>query len=512
MKSKTTKTIRNIIKTILPITLLTFPCISMVQAGAPWEQIHKLLATDGAAGDFFGASVAITGNLAVIGAALSDNNNGINSGAAYVFDANTGQQLFKLTASDGAAHDQFGYSVAITSNLAVIGARYDDDNGDASGSAYIFDVNTGRQLFKLLPSDGAENNWFGWSVAMNGNLAVIGANKGGDASGSAYVFDVNTGKQLFKLLASDGVAGDSFGYSVAITGNLALVGAIGDDDNDISSGSAYIFDVTTGKQLFKLLPSDGAANDNFGYSVDINGNLAVIGALLGNNDNGTETGAAYVFDVTTGQQLFKLLASDGVANDWFGNSVALDNNLAVIGAALNDDKGTASGSAYIFDVTTGKQLSKLLPSDGRIYDFFGASVTITGNLVVIGVRNDDDNGQDSGSAYVFQQQLPANSLTITPTPLIAKQDGTFTITQARPDQLTWLIYSLDGLQKIFIRQLNVVIDLANPKIAVAPRLTDTNGDLQFILPMPGIQSPLNVWFQAVQHRNVTNFVATQLIP
>ena len=185
----------------------------------------------------------------------------------------TGAELHKLTASDGAVGDQFGESVAISGNYAIVGAAKNDDDGTNSGSAYIFDVTTGNQLHKLTASDGAETDYFGYSVAISGNYAIVAAkykDDNGSNSGSAYIFDVTTGNQLHKLTASDGAESDYFGYSVAISGNYAIVGANGDDnDNGIDSGSAYIFDVTTGTQLHKLIASDGAASDYFGYSVAI---------------------------------------------------------------------------------------------------------------------------------------------------------------------------------------------------------------------------------------------------
>ena len=222
----------------------------------------------------------------------------VNSGSAYIFDVTTGNQLHKLTASDGAETDYFGYSVAISGNYAIVAAKYKDDNGSNSGSAYIFDVTTGNQLHKLTASDGAESDYFGYSVAISGNYAIVGANgddnDNGTDSGSAYIFDVTTGTQLHKLIASDGAASDYFGYSVAISGNYAIVGAYADDDNGSSSGSAYIFDVTTGTELRKLTASDAVAGDQFGNSVAIDGHYAIVAAKY-KDDNGSNSGSAYIF-------------------------------------------------------------------------------------------------------------------------------------------------------------------------------------------------------------------------
>ncbi|MCK4872138.1 MAG: FG-GAP repeat protein [Phycisphaerales bacterium] len=364
------------------------------------DQLFKLLADDGAGGDYFGFSVAISGTTAIVGA-LYDNSD--DSGSAYLFDSTTGQQLFRLLPSDGAASDWFGHSVAISGATAIIGVYRDDDNGDASGSAYLFDTTTGQQIAKLLPSDGAGGDGLGVSVAISGTTAIVGAyhdDDNGGASGSAYLFDTATGQQIAKLLPSDGAQIDLFGYSVAISGATAIVGAYQDDDNGNESGSAYLFDTTTGQQIAKLLPSDGAAGDWFGRSVAISGATAIVGAAF-DDDNGDDSGSAYVFDTATGQQLFKLLPSDGAELDVFGLSVAISGATAIVGAYEDDDNGGASGSAYIFDTATGQQIAKLLPDDGAAGDRFGDSVAISGATAIVGADWNDDNGYESGSAYLF---------------------------------------------------------------------------------------------------------------
>jgi hypothetical protein len=258
------------------------------------------------------------------------------------------------------------------------------------------------QEIKLLPSDGATSDYFGYSVAISGTTAIVGAYGDGDNggySGSAYLFDTTTGTQIAKLLPSDGAGDDLFGNSVAISGTTAIVGAYGDDDNGGYSGSAYLFDTTTGTQIAKLLPSDGAVNDFFGTSVAISDTIAIVGAYL-DDDNGTNAGSAYLFDTTTGTQIAKLLPSDGAANGRFGTSVAIIGTTAIVGAYGDDDNGGDSGSVYLFDTTTGTQIAKLLPSDGAADDNFGYSVAISGTTAIVGAYGDDDNGGDSGSAYL----------------------------------------------------------------------------------------------------------------
>ncbi|MCH7849523.1 MAG: FG-GAP repeat protein, partial [Planctomycetes bacterium] len=270
--------------------------------------------------------------------------------SAYLFDTTTGRQIDKLLAEDGAAFDYFGFSVAISDITAIVGAIYDDDNGILSGSAYLFDTTTGRQLFKLLPEDGAAFDRFGISVGISGATAIVGAygaDPNGAPSRSAYLFDTATGRQIAKLLPNDDAGAGSFGRSVAISGATAIVGAI--------SGSAYLFDTTTGEQIDRLLPNDGAAGDHFGTSVGLSGTTAIVGAPR-HDDYGPWSGSAYLFDTTTGRQVAKLLRNDGAAKDSFGWSVAISGapgkETAIVGAYEDDDNGTNSGSAYLFDASS----------------------------------------------------------------------------------------------------------------------------------------------------------------
>ena len=375
------------------------------------DQLAKILADDGAAGEHFGYSSAMSGSTAIVGAHL-DEDNGLNSGSAYLFDSTTGRQIAKLLANDGVAGDHFGWSVAIIGRTVIVGAVFDGDGGNFfAGSAYLFDTITGQQIAKLLPKDGVFNDYFGWSVGVSGNIAIVGApfeNDNGAEAGSAYLFDTTIGGQIAKLLANDGDSFDNFGISVAISGppgkEIAIVGAHQDDDNGTSSGSAYLFDATTGRQIVKLLANDGAKYDHFGRSVAIDGGVAIVGAD-GDDDNGTDSGSAYLFDTTTGRQVAKLLPSNGAALDHFGRSVAICNETAVVGAYADDDNGGNSDSAYLFDITTGQQIVKLLSNDGAAGDEFGRSVAISGapgqEVALVGAWRDDDNGFDTGSAYFF---------------------------------------------------------------------------------------------------------------
>ena len=388
-----------------------------VRTGTTWSQQQKLTASDAEALDNFGGSVALSGDTALIGA-FGDDDGGSESGSAYVFVriGTTWSQHQKLTASDAAASDRFGDSVALSGDTVLIGATYDEDGGSASGSAYVF-VRAGTtwsQQQKLTASDAAASDRFGDSVALSGDTALIGApwdDDGGSASGSAYVFvrSGTTWSQQQKLTASDAAADDRFGWSVALSGDTALIGAPWDDDGGYRPGSAYVFVRidTTWSQQQKLTANDASADDRFGWSVALSDDNALIGAPW-DDDGGSESGSAYVFvrSGTTWSQQKKLTASDAAAYGGFGNSVALSGDTALIGAFGDDDRGFASGSAYVFrigpdeDSFAAIEEQKPTASDAAVADHFGWSVALSGDTALIGAWGDGD-GSSSGSAYVF---------------------------------------------------------------------------------------------------------------
>ncbi|WP_052055451.1 malectin domain-containing carbohydrate-binding protein [Myxosarcina sp. GI1] len=395
------------------------------------EQIAKLTASDAAANDMFGMAVAIDGETMVIGALLDDDNV-TNSGSAYIFTKDTDGnwiETAKLTASDAANNDQFGRSISIDNDTMVIGARYDDDNGSNSGSAYIFTRQANgnwTQSAKLTAADGARGDEFG-SVSISGNNVVIGAfgdDDKGSNSGAAYIFTQQANgswTQSAKLTADDGESGDELGRrSIAINGNTAIVGARGDDDNGSNSGAAYIFTQQANgswTQTAKLKAADAESNDLFGMSVSIDGDTAVVGSRY-DDDKGSNSGSAYIFTRQANgnwTQTAKLTADDGESGDEFGYSVSIKDDTLIIGAWQDKDGASNNGSAYIFTRQANgnwTQTAKLKAADGADGDKFGYSATTDGNNVVVGAFEDDGIGSNSGSAYVFSLgHNPSDNLT-----------------------------------------------------------------------------------------------------
>ncbi|PNX48549.1 MAG: hypothetical protein BV457_03480 [Thermoplasmata archaeon M9B1D] len=354
-----------------------------------WIEIQKL-GVPCASG--FGYSVSLNGDTALIGMA----------GSAFVFIYNGTEwvQQAKLTASDGdASFIRFGEFVSLSGDTALIGAPMYDDG---RGSAYVFtrSGNTWLEQAKLTASDGEESDYFGHSVSLSGDTALIGTYDD-DGRGSAYVF-IYTGTewiQQAKLTVLDETSGNVYGVCVSLSGDTALIGTSWDDD---SRGSAYIFTQsgTLWVQQAKLTASDGEESDYFGRSVSLSSDTALIGAR-GNDDKGS----AYVFTRSgnTWLEQAKLTASDGATDDVFGYSVSLSGDTALIGAYGDDDNGYASGSAYVFTRSgnTWLEQAKLTASDGASYDVFGYSVSLSGDAALIGAPYQTDVEPYLGAVYVF---------------------------------------------------------------------------------------------------------------
>ena len=363
-----------------------------------WNQAQILTASDGANGNAFGYSVSLSNDTAVIGA--------VNAGKAYIFKKTSGtwSQQAILTASDGAGGDGFGNSVSLSNDTAVIGAS--SANSD-KGKAYIFKNASGTwsQQAILTASDGAELDYFGNSVSLSNDTAVIGASYANSLKGKAYIFKNTSGtwSQQAILTASDGASGDTFGNSVSLSNDTAVIGA---SSANSLKGKAYIFKNTSGtwSQQAILTASDGASGDRFGYSVSLSNDTVVIGAASASSLKGK----AYIFKNTSGtwSQQAILTASDGAELDYFGNSVSLSNGTAVIGASYAN---SLKGKAYIFKNTSGtwSQQAILTASDGAGGDGFGNSVSLSNDTVVIGAYG---AASGRGKAYIFTP-LPVPAVT-----------------------------------------------------------------------------------------------------
>ncbi|KAA3606541.1 MAG: T9SS C-terminal target domain-containing protein [Calditrichaeota bacterium] len=394
--------------------------------GTSWTQQAKLLASDAAAGSNFGVAISINGDYVIIGA-NQDDDTAINSGSAYIFNRSgtSWTEQEKLVHNDAQAHDQFGFSVSINGNNAIVGSYLDDDDGLNSGSAYIFNRSgtSWTQQVKLTVDSAVAGDKFGNSVSLSADYAIVGAlgnDYAGSNSGSAYFYASDGGENPYtrsfnsyqasdeKIVALDAEAGDTFGKSVSIDGDYAIVGAYYEDEGGSNAGAAYIYyhDGSSWVQQAKLTASDAASDDRFGWAVSISGDYAIVGAYK-NDDDGSNSGSAYIFvrNGTSWTEQAKLVASDAGYGDEFGSTVSIDGDYAIVGARKADNtiSDTDRGFSYIFfrNGTSWTEQAILSASDGDSYDYFGKSVSIDGDYVIIGADGDDDIASSSGAAYIF---------------------------------------------------------------------------------------------------------------
>lgn len=418
-------------KWLWKLTVTTTLLLSSASAYAQCE-VANLAASDAAEEDQFGASVSISGNVAVIGAPR-DGDAGLFSGSAYVYrrDGVSWIEEAKLTASDGAQGDKFGHAVAVSGDVALVGAYYTDNNGpiygSGFGSAYVyrFDGNEWVEEAKLTASDAASGDRFGSSVAVSGDVAVIGAvgdDDQGNSSGSAYVFRFGGVDwiQEDKLTAYDCAAFDYFGGAVAVDGDVAVIGAKDGHFLSEDCGAAYLyrFSGITWIREARLEATDCDAQDQFGGSVSISGNVAVVGArnegdTSPTTDNGY--GAAYVFRYDGERWLpgERLVAFDAQAGAGYGCSVSVGDDLATIGARYHDNDGASGhGATYVyrFDGDGWGLLDKLAVSDGTLGDYFGDAVALSGVVAVIGMPNIHACRCVPGSAHVLALTHGCSSL------------------------------------------------------------------------------------------------------
>jgi len=447
--------------------------------GDGWVQQAKLIADDGDAFDWFGSSVAINGDLAVVGA-IREDGKGINSdsGAAYVFrksgeswrqeakviglstrekhnfghTVKTNGEIFAVgvpkggSAGNGAVYffhfqdniwrqngaaltvrsgNNFGHSISLENQTVIVGSTGDDnsvvneeDERGATGAAYIFRERGGRwiQTAKLLPHDTIEGDDLGWAVAINGNTAVVGSpdnSAGGPESGAAYIYAKQGEKWIKQVKLIDTVSSseDEFGYSVAITDDTAVVGSRQDDRRGINTGSVYVYVSRTDdkgetrwdKQSI-LTADDPAIGAQFGHAVAVDEDTIIVGAHR-MDDTGIDSGAAYLFARTSDvwNQQAKITGQGTITEDLFGFTVAIDGDLTVVGAHGTNQE---AGVAFIFarDNATWRQQAKLEANDSTPGDAFGYSVAIHQQTVIIGAPKNDIAGTDAGAAYVFVKQ------------------------------------------------------------------------------------------------------------
>ncbi len=362
----------------------------------------KLLPSIGFQNDNFGQSVSIDGDCALVGAPGAEK--------VFIFKKSSANWIENdiLTGPNnpsGAIMDPgFGFSVCISGDYAIVGAPFHVEGPWMGyyGAAYIFFRNDTSWVLqeKILPQNGFQYNLFGWSVAISPSFAVIGE----PGHSKTYIYKRNGENWAINSTLSDGYR---FGESVSIFNNYASIGTVGGGMLNPGQGSAYIFFNNGGNWTQQALvqASDSSDIDGFGEAVSISSSNMIAGDDKALNSDSISTGAAYIFNRqdTSWTEVQKITALDGSLGDLFGYEVSISGDYAIISAPEDQDKGSNSGSAYVFrnDGVNWVQKNKLLASDGTAYDNFGISVSISGDDVIVGANGNDDNGNNSGSAYIY---------------------------------------------------------------------------------------------------------------
>jgi hypothetical protein len=426
----------------------------------------KLTASDGVVKDGFGKSFAFDNGVIVVAAPSNAEDN--SSGSVYVFtadDQGVYSQSQKLTATDAEANHIFGRSVAITNGVIVVSAfTYEIEVHDSDGyiytsypttstSVYVFTTDV-QGVYSQSQKITSNNGNFGESIVLDKDIMIV---KNDDESVDIFTTDdqgIYSQKQ--QLTASDAAENDSFGTSIAFDNGVIIVGAIGvDGDNGANSGSVYVFKADEQgfySQSQKLIASDGAEKDYFGRSIVIDNGTIVVG-VSHDDDNGFYSGSAYIFtanDQGIYSQSQKLIPKDNASHDYFGNSVAIENGVIVVGAKHDDDKGGSSGSVYVFTADTQgiySQSHKLAASDGEVSDIFGTSVALDNGVIFVTAPYNYGRYPEYPTKlrglYVFEniEHYSVNSATLTVTENLEVDNALLLAKDADGDDLT---YTLSG--------------------------------------------------------------------
>ncbi|HEV7781588.1 MAG TPA: hypothetical protein VGO58_09990 [Chitinophagaceae bacterium] len=352
--------------------------------------------------DQFGTSVALSGEFAIAGAPANDGPAGVDQGSAsfYRYNGTSWVLLEKKQDATADASDRFGASVAISGNYAFVGSTGDDLAGPNRGSVFVYQYNGTAWVLSQTLTDpgGALGDQFGCSVAVAGNFLLVGAYLGdgiGVNSGSVCFFQFNGSSWVFtqEIIDPSGAVNDNFGWSVSISGNVAIVGSPLDDTPfGANAGTATVFryNGSTWATPVKLSDPVAAANDQFGSSVSISGNYAAAGSPVDDGLGGTDQGSVSVFFFSTIWNIMqKITDINGAANDLFGWSVSLSGNYLLIGSQQDDGPGGLNqGSVFIHQrIGAGWQkLQAIIDPAGLADDLFGSSTALDGstNSFVIG--------------------------------------------------------------------------------------------------------------------------------
>lgn len=458
------------------VGLLAFAAGLVMPCGAQCiqnDQIARLLASDRAADDNFGWSVAISFNTAVIGAHHDDSVAGVNSGSAYVYERVNGVwvQQAKLVASDISANDAFGTSVGISGNTIIVGAPLNVNSSPTSyGAAYIF-TRSGTvwtQKVKLVGSDSSLTSRFGYSVDISTalptrHLALVGdrwhRTNGHINAGAAYLFSMNlvtptpVWTESYIFVAPDAAAGDEFGEDVALSfDSVAVIGTAYDDhSNKTDAGSIHIFSGDAAGRNWtykeKKVANNPIDGGRFGQSVDVSGTRIMVGEPGFTYQNIPSWGRAYLIRKVSSGWVTGVQFSGAADGTFFGDSVAVDGDYILIGSpSFSSNLG---GRVFAFS-DLGSDIDShgwLRADDASASDAFGSEVALGGGHLLIGAKYKSAGGvYRTGAAYVFDKNLAQISQQPQPQSLCAGETATMTFTADFNDSYNYRDWLKDGVR------------------------------------------------------------------
>ena len=399
-------------------------CVYDLNTGTPTVPVLTLNNPAAPGGDEFGHVVSLFGNRLLVTAPDDDVGISLDVGSAYIFDISAGTPsppLFTFSDTSPSSHEEFGYSVAIQGNLAVVGSQKDDKNASNAGSATVFNLASAHPEQPLVAIDNPNpttNDYFGTAVAVDGTKVVISAyqedTSGNNNAGAVYIYDMASptpGTPVRTIYNPAPATQDQFGNAVAISGNLVIVGCARNDPGGIiDAGTAYVYDLTSPTPTVPIHTLDNPApnaDDWFGQSVSISGTKVAVGAHQ-NDVGASDAGSVYIYDLTSGTPTAPVRILDNpapAADDEFGYSVGISGNRIVVGCRLDDAGATDAGSAYLYDLTSANPTSPvatLAHPTPESEENFGTSVAISGSRLVVGVPGNDSQVNHGGCAYVYE--------------------------------------------------------------------------------------------------------------
>jgi hypothetical protein len=482
----------------------------------------------------FASSVAISGDWAFVGAPDDQisGSNYVGSVLVYENTASGWVQSQKLTASDGQLFSVFGHAIAADANRLVVGAP--DYLGSTSGAAYVFEYNGAQwvETQKLAQGTGWGDDWFGWSVDIDGDRIAVGSMYSHypglswtrSHAGAAWVFDHNGSQWNLtqEISASDKEFYDLFGAAIALDGDRLLVGARGEGE-DVGGGviegymgAAYVYEWTAGawSETQKLTAPVREEMAWFGNALDLNGNHMLIGSPGKNGGGIYGSGEVYSYRFSGGSWLYTATMESPKKNSTstYGHSISMENDYAVIAAGGHDFVGNETGAVHPWRRYGNTWLPEPAINPGTLHnwDMFAQAVDLDGTTMINGAYLEHLPSHLAPGAGFIYELTPQFHLIVPQMPLEIAEDAKWEIRLATPNSLAWLAYSLAGPGSTHIPQLNVTLDLANPQQLSNPQQTDGSGYAKWEMPLPPAAQGLTVWFQSVQAGQATNLIRTTI--